>query len=275
MDLKKLSESVKEKNLEYTDVLELVGDKGFADAGALGEDWVKSAGGTNFEDAPFCVDKVARSRTKVVLGASAVEIFDKMKKCATSQSDVKHIKMDNYEASFCLTGRKEGDKIIIDGAFWDEDGYMPNKNRNYDPDSYYELPTSRVGSNETTASKGFADKMKKACGDAVPEGTIRVVVGGHTHPQTMEMGQINNYPSRTDIVLAVEEAGEHYEQGDKTCMFLNAIVTADGDLNIFGIDEKGEFVIFDKVQTPAGKQIAAYTEGNYPLSSGPNGYSPN
>ena len=275
MDLKKLAESVKENDLSYADVLALIEDQCFLKAATLGEDWVRSVEGTDFDDAPFCIDQIAGSKSRVVLGADAIAIIEEMKKQAKNQSDIKHIKMDNYEASFCLTGRKEGDKIIIDGAFWDKDGYMPNRNKNYDPDSYYDLPTSRVGANETTTSDEFDSKMDSACGIAVPEGTIRVVINGHTHPQTSKMGQINNYPSRTDIVLAVEEAGKHYVQGDSTCMFLNAIVTADGDLNIFGIDEKGEFVIFDKVQTPAGKQIAAYTEGNYPLSSSPSGFAPN
>ncbi len=274
MDLIKLSEYVKDNDLSYEEVVKLVDGKQFAAAGKTGEDWVKSVGGTNFEDAPFCVDTLDASKTKVVLGADAIQIVSDMIKKAKTQSDVQHIKMDNYEACFCLAGKKEGSQIIIDEAFWDEEGYMPTRNRNYDPDSYYDLPAFNKNSNITTESTGYTKKVNDACKTQVSQNSIRVVINGHTHPQTSEMGQINNYPSRTDIVLAAQEAGEHYLQGDKTCIFLNAIVTADGDLNIFGVDEKGEFVIFDKVQTPSGKSIAAYTEGNYPLSN-PSAFSPN
>ena len=68
--------------------------------------------------------------------------------------------------------------------------------------------------------------------------------------------------SKTKFVVG-GEATKNYVQGDKTCIYLNAIVNADGDLNIYGVDAQGEFVIFDKVQTRTGKQIASYTELKY------------
>ncbi len=267
MDLRKLNEFLNEYELQYGDVLQIVSDKKFADAGTLGEEWVKSVGGTDFEDAPFCIDQIASSKTNVVVGGEAVEIIKKMKSLATSQSYTPQKLNDNYEACFCLTGRKEGDTIIIDEAFWDKDGFAPNRQKYYDPDNYDALPVYDDSSNVTTESEGYLRKVSATCKIPVSAGSTRVVISGHTHPQTRKMGKINNYPSRTDIVLAVEEAAKNYVQGDKTCIYLNAIVNADGDLNIYGVDAQGEFVIFNKVQTRTGKQIASYTEGNYPLSN--------
>ena len=224
-------------------------------------------------DAPFCIDTIKPSKTKVVLSAEVFKMYQDMHKRAVSQSDTPTKDGDKYEASFCFAGRKEGDTIILDEAFWDKSGYVPE--RPYDPDACYsELPAFNFFSNVTTGSKEFASKLKTACKIPVSASNTRIVINGHTHPQTKSMGQINNYPSRTDVVLAVEEAAEYYVQGDRTCTFLNAIVTADGDLNIFGVDEKGEFVIFDNVRTKAGEKVPSYTEGKYPLSSGPDEFAP-
>ena len=56
--------------------------------------------------------------------------------------------------------------------------------------------------------------------------------------------------------------------------FLNAIINADGDLNIFGFDvETGRFFILNDVAYQSGEKIAAYTEGNYPIQTGPTGPS--
>lgn len=275
MDLKKLNEFVAVQNgdLTYEDVLGLTQSNQFAEAGKMGEEWLKTQGGTDFSDAPFCIDTIKASKTKVILKDEVVKIYKEMLKRAVSQSDTPDKKQDNYEACFCLAGRKEGDTIILDEAFWDKAGYTPEKP--YDPDAcYFDLPTYNAYSNVTTASSGFVRKMETACKMPVSASSVRIVINGHTHPQTREMGRINNYPSRTDVVLAVEEAAKYYVQGDRTCTFLNAIVTAEGDLNIFGVDENGEFVIFDNVKNAKGEKVPSYTDGKYPLSNA-SAFAPN
>ena len=164
MDLRKLNEFVNAPNgdLTYEDVLAVTQNKQFIEAGKMGEAWVKSIGGTDFSDAPFCIDTIKASKTKIVLKEEAVKIYEEMLKRAVSQSDTADKKKDNYEACFCFAGRKEGDTIIIDEAFWDKTGYTPEKP--YDPDAcYFELPTYNAYSNVTTASDSFVRKMENAC----------------------------------------------------------------------------------------------------------------
>ena len=275
MDLRKLNDFVAGQNgdLTYEDVLALTQSKQFAEAGKKGEDWLKSQGSSDFEDAPFCIDTIKPSKTRVVLSDEAFKIYKDMHKKALSQSDTPQKDGDNYEASFYFAGRKEGDTIILDEAYWDKSGFIPEKP--YDPDDCYgELSAMNFDSNVTKTSGVFDSKLEAACKIPVSASNVRVVVNGHTHPQTREYGQINNYPSRTDIVLAVEEAAKYHVQGNRTCTFLNAIVTADGDLNILGVDEKGEFVIFDNVKNKKSEKVPSYTEGKYPLSKAGE-FSPN
>lgn len=274
MDIEQLKNLFNENEPSFDDIEKIIGEEFFSEAAKMGKSYAEGMKYVRFEDAPFCIDRVGSAPIKVVVADSVKPLIEDMKKSAKEQSDTKEKSADNYEASFCLYGRFEGDKIVITDAFWDERGYKPNEYLYADPDALVYGNFFANFSNVTTTSKWYDQKVDAVCETAPADGSL-VVIYGHTHPQTSTYGKINNYPSRTDIALSVEEAVTHYAQQNATCIFLNAIINADGDLNIFGYDvESGKFFILDDVKYENGEKIAAYTEGNYPISAGPSGYAP-
>lgn len=262
-----------EEDVSFEQIEELVSDDVFAGASKLGIDYAEKHGFESFEDAPFCLEQVTPGTVSVVVDDGVKPVVELMKKLAKEQSDTSDKKADHYEASFCLYGRMQDGKIVITDGFWDERGYQPNAYKYADPDSLNYGGFFADYSNVTTTSRWYDRKVDAVCDSATPDGSL-VVIYGHTHPQTKELGKVNNYPSRTDVSLAVEEAVTRYTQANGSCSFLNAIINADGDLNIFGFDvETGKFFILDDVKYKSGKKIEAYTEENYPIQVGPTGPS--
>lgn len=273
MNIEELKKLFDENDVSFEEVEKIISEENFSVASKLGRDYAEGMKFASFENAPFCIDKVGASPVSVVVSDSAKSVIELMKSSAREQSDTREKSADNYEASFCLYGRMIDGKILITDAFWDERGYKPNEYKYADPDAMNYGSFFANYSNVTTTSRQYDRKVDEICATATPDGSL-VVIYGHTHPQTNTYGKINNYPSRTDIALAVEEAVEHYAQKNGTCTFLNAIINADGDLNIFGYDaESGRFFILNDVQYQSGEKIPAYTEGNYPIYSGPTGPS--
>lgn len=275
MDFQKLKDMFNNGEISFEQLEGLIGETSFSEASKLGLDYAKGMKYVSFENAPFCLDRVKAAPVKVVLSESVKPIIEDMKTSAKEQSDKRGKSAENYEASFCLYGRIVGDKIIISDAFWDERGYKPNEYKYADPDSLNYASFFDNYSNVTTTSRGYDKQVDGVCASATSDGSL-VVIYGHTHPQTNTYGKINNYPSRSDIVLSVEEAVTHYAQENGNCTFLNAIINADGDLNIFGYDvEAGKFFTIHDVKYETGEKVASYTEGNYPIQAGPIGPSSN
>lgn len=271
MKIEELKEVFNGDDVPFEKVEEIVSDDVFSGASKLGIDYAKGAGFENFEDAPFCLEKVTPGTAGVIVDDGVKPIIELMKKHAKTQSDTPRKKADHYEASFCLYGRLVDGKIMISDGFWDERGYKPNAYKYVDPDALSYGSFFADYSNVTTTSVWYDKKVDAVCEGASPDGSL-VVIYGHTHPQTNAYGKINNYPSRTDVVLSVEEAVTRYTQANGTCSFLNAIINADGDLNIFGFDvETGRYFILNDVKYRSGEKIASYTEENYPIQAGPTG----
>ena len=264
MKIEEISSKFKVKNPTFDDVAEIVADDNFIIAAKTGFDYAKNENYINFDNAPFCIDLATRSKTKLVVADRLKILIEDMHKKAVQQSDTPKIDGDYYEASFCLVGRDNGGVIEIQDGFWDDQGYIPNKKG--DPDNYsYDF--WRFDDNVTIASSKFNNLIMKSCETASKDLSL-VLIHGHTHPQKREYGKINNYASRSDIVASVEESVDYYDQENGKCMFLNAIINADGDLNVFGYDVKKEkFLIFDKISYASGSKIKAYSDGNYPISN--------
>ena len=112
MNIEELKNMFDEKDLSFEDVEKIIDNKNFSEAAKLGVDYAKSQKFVNFEDAPFCIDKIDAVPIQIVIADSVKKLIDDMKKSAIVQSDTAEKKGDNYEASFCLYGQKKGEKII-------------------------------------------------------------------------------------------------------------------------------------------------------------------
>ena len=134
MNIQELKTLFDENDVSFEDVEKIIAEDTFSAAAKYGIAYVESMKFEDFEDAPFCIEKVGASPVSVVVADSVKPIIELMKKSAKDQSDKKK-KADNYEASFCLHGRMSDGKIVITDAFWDERGYQPNAYKYADPDS--------------------------------------------------------------------------------------------------------------------------------------------
>ncbi len=269
MNLEEYKKKYGKADPSFAEISEIVSEESFSEAGALGFDYAKQNNMLSEETFPFCIDKVRRTQSRVVFDDSTKSLIEKMKALAKEESDDGSFKLNHYEAAFCLVGEKTKDKIIINDGFWDERGFKPNKTKFYDPDDYGGFGFDSFydhSSNVVDVSSDFLEKMEEICNNAI--GNNLVVIYGHTHPQLDSLGKLNNYPSVSDITSSVSEAVEHYQQKNGYCTFLNAIINADGDLNIFGYDILfKKFIVLDKLVYQNGEKINALTDGNYPLSN--------
>lgn len=269
MNLEEYKKKYGKVDPSFAEISEIVSEESFREAGTLGFDYAKQNNMLSEETFPFCIDKVRRTQSRVVFDDSTKSLIEKMKALAKEESDDGSFKLNHYEAAFCLVGEKTKDKIIINDGFWDERGFKPNKTKFYDPDDYGGFGFDSFydhSSNVVDVSSDFLEKMEEICNNAI--GNNLVVIYGHTHPQLDSLGKLNNYPSVSDITSSVSEAVEHYQQKNGYCTFLNAIINADGDLNIFGYDILfKKFIVLDKLVYQNGEKINALTDGNYPLSN--------
>ncbi len=264
-DLIKLREEVGQ-DLPMEIIEKVIQDASFSEASELGVDYAKSNGYDSIENAPFCIDKVNASKTRIVIDDGVKQLIEAMKKSAYDQSSGKSLG-DNYEAIFMLIGERNPEGIIhITDGEWDERGYEPNKYKFMDPDAYnysYDFFTDK--SNVAEASSYFSKLVDRTAEAA--KGNSLVIIYGHTHPHRKGYGQINNYPSRSDISASVAEAMNYYVQENGVCTFLNAIINADGDLDVFGYDAGNEkFEIYKNIRYKSGEVVKAYTDGIYPIA---------
>ena len=232
-------------------------NQGFVEASKLGIEYAKNNGFGKIEDAPFCIDKVSRSGVNITLNRDAVDVVNEAQRLACVESDTEKMTFRSHiEVAFALAGYQTEKGIFIDEAFYDYASYG-NLSRRYNLEA----------SNNLELSVGFVKKLCEACENIDTSKGQRVVIYGHTHPQISPFWKINNYPSRVDIASSIGEASMHYEQDGGKCVFLNAIATADKDINIYGLNlTTGEYQIYPNVKNKYGDKIKAYTEGNYPLS---------
>lgn len=274
MDFEQLSAIFGTRNVSFEQIETIIGSSDFKEASRLGVEYAKTHKYEELDYAPFCIDKVDASATRVVFADSLKELIKSMNDLAVDESDRIGKRGSHHEASYCFVGERIGDTIVIREGFWDSKGFTPNR-LFADPDGmdgWGNIFSYVTDANETSTSAAYERKIKEICAEAGQDGSL-VVIYGHTHPQMRKYKKINNYPSREDIKLAVEEAVSHYAQENGTCTFLNAIITADGDLNIFGYDvQTGKFEIYDKVQYETAGKIKTYTEGDYPIAPGPSGF---
>jgi len=269
MNIEDFKQKYAKKEPSFAEIAEIISEESFNEAGRLGFEYAKQNNMHNEETFPFAIDRVRRAQIRVIFNDNLKPLINKMESLAKQESDDGSFKLNHYEAAFCLVGEKTKDKIINNNAFWDERGFKPNKTKFYDPDDYGGFGYDSFydhSSNVVAVSSDFIDKMEEICQNAT--GDNLVVIYGHTHPQLDSLGKLNNYPSVSDITSSVSEAVEHYQQKNGYCTFLNAIVNADGDLNIFGYDMSSKrFIVFDKLVYQSGAKINALTDENYPLSS--------
>lgn len=232
-------------------------NKGFVEASKLGIEYAKNNGFSEIEDAPFCIDKVSSSSENVILSPDAVDVVDEAQRLARVESDTEKMTFRSHvEVAFALVGYQTEKGIFIDEAFYDYASYGSLSRR-------YNL----AASNNLELSVGFMNKLCEACKNIDTSKGQRVVIYGHTHPQISPFWKVNNYPSRVDIASSIGEAYMHYEQNGGNCIFLNAIATADKDINIYGLNlTTGKYQIYPNVKNIYGDKIKSYTVGNYPLS---------
>lgn len=261
------------KDAKIDEIKTFLDNDKFNKAVEMGRTYAESA---NIKEAPVCIDKLNHSAQKVTLSREAVEIYKKMCSFAKKESDTVADRGDgtqlvipgtHFEYSFCFVGQKTENGIFINNAFFDTENAISNVFN--DPDysgNFYNVFANNK--NMTSTSASFDKKMHEACETANDQEASIVVIYGHTHPQTSQLGKINNYPSVTDVELSVTEAHDYYQQENGNCTFLNAIINADEDINIFGYDiPKGEYVTFNKVYNSYGDKLPAFTESNYPIKA--------
>lgn len=274
-----LEELIKVSGYSYVNfnyVAPFIEESTFFEADNMGLEYAKNNGIRNFDCAPFCLDKVKREDTRIIFNDNLKLFIDAMIGIAVLQSDKNGEKAENHEAAFTFIGRRddEKNKIFITKAFWDEEGFgvdnRKKKNAAALIDDYSDLPmfSDPYQGNVTTVSDNYYHKQEKYCEKADNSGNF-VIINGHTHPQLLRHGKVNNYPSREDVVLSITEAATHYGDYNGNCTYLNAVINADGDLNIFGFDmKKQKFVVFDKlVYKDSSTSINSLTEGNYPIQA--------
>lgn len=266
-----MTKKILSKDANLDEIKTFLDNDKFNKAVEMGKTFAQSKG---YQEAPVCIDKLDHSADKVVLSREAVDIYNKMCSLAKRESDTVSYRGDgtslvipgsHFEYSFCMVGQKTENGITINNAFFDKESAVNSvfNDPDYSGNFYSVFANSK---NTTSTSASFDKKMHEACETANDEEGSTVVIYGHTHPQLSDLGKINNYPSATDVELSVTEAHDYYKQEKGNCTFLNAIVNADGDINIFGYDiPKGEYVTYNKLYNSYGDKIPAYTEGNYPL----------
>lgn len=259
-------------------------DKRFLEAEQLGIEHFRKSGYHGIACAPFCIDKIKRAGTRVIIEDSIKPLIELMKQKAVSESFQLGKYNTHYEASFSFVGRMKNNKIFIEEAFWDEEGFgktttKTSKGSYYDPDCEYgsfdsffrdsfRSAFSTSSGNITTPSDQYIDMQDSICADAQDnENGIFVFINGHTHPFNKDMGKLNNYPSRDDVSKSISEAREYFSQPNGKCIYLNAIINAEGDLNIFGVNLlTGEYLAYDNIVYKAsGDHVASLTEGKYPI----------
>ncbi len=239
-------------------------DETFNQADERGVNYAKNASFSNLQTAPFCIDLVKSSNISILVDDEVKLLIENMKNLALEQSDTLEAKADNYEATFLLIGKKEGDGIHIYDSCWDDEGFEPNRYKFTDPDNYDFAFFATPKRNVTTISDKFVKVLHTVAGSSTDNSLV--LIHGHTHPQTAAMAKLNNYPSRQDICASVEEALNFYQQENGTCLFLNAIINADGDLNVYGFDAKAaKFIKIDKIKYKSGEKISSYSQGSFPI----------